>query len=308
MANPATINRDLEQLDEEQEHGRQISDNYRKLVEPNQTDTAPWAENYAYNTSAYQSGMVNPSVRMYGTADEVREPTPRYRYRESNAPVEYHEPVVPTSPEAPSAAQRLNDYVPIRHGMQSLTKMGDMQSGQAYAASAPAPAQEGKRMLFEGLTYQNGELIDMNAPVAPTIDSSYMAEDVMDGIAYGEPTPEGDDDEDARPTGLTLETLKRKTETNMVVETPPRTNFFSSLSTNAKIALITVAAVIVVMIALICVNTAVLGALKSTVSDRQEQVQLLEQQANDIKNEIEEITSPENIDSWAISHGLVPQA
>jgi len=308
MANTATIDRETEQFSEEQEHGRQISDNYRRLLEPSQTDSAPWAENYAYNTPAYNPAVANPSVRMYGVADAgYRQAEPEYRTR-SERFAEYREPVVPASPEAPSAAKRLDDYVPIHRGMTGLTRMGDLQNVQSSAAGVAAPAKEGKRMLFEGLSYQNGELVDMNATLAPTIDSSYMPENVMDDMFASMPV-EQDDEEDSRPTKETLSILDgyRKAEMLETRQPEQKTGFLSSLSTNAKIALLTVGAVIVVMIALICVNTAVLGSLKENISDRKEQVEVLEQQVNEIQNEIEEITSPEYIEDWAISQGLVKQ-
>lgn len=299
MADWATIDRnyvDSEYRDnEEQLHGDRISDNYRRLVEPSQPDASYQNETYGYN----------PSVRMYG-AETLPQ---RTRYRESYDERTYSEPVVPSSPEAPSAAQRLNDYVPIHRGMTSFTRMGDMRDMQQVTTAAPATG--GKKILFDGLTYQNGELVDLNAPVAPVIDSSYMPAGVIDEIMPSQTGYSESEEDDARPTPATLSTLDGYKKAEMMVEQPVRKSeqgFFSSLSVNARIALIAVAAVVVVMIALICVNTAVLGSLKAGIDERQEQVRILEDQANDIQSEIAEITSPENIADWAISNGLVPQA
>lgn len=178
MAGIPVLDREIARLSEEQReyrkqendaaqlHGRSISENYRKLIEPQQNE--PWAEPYAYNTQAYDPAHADPALKTYDMSAPAYAPqAPSENYRPQYAPQsapqqnyyqpvyrsdyrepEYHAPVVPSStPGAPSAAQRLNDYVPIRAGMP-LTRMGDMPSypAQAGYASSAAPAAEKKQL------------------------------------------------------------------------------------------------------------------------------------------------------------------
>ena len=213
---------------------------------------------------------------------------------------------------APSAAQRLNDYVPIRAGMP-LTRMGDMPSyaPQASYASPAAPAAE-KKQLFEGLTYQNGELID-NTVVAPTYDSSYVpaapAYAPAEAGAYAgtaAPVFEEEDEDDALPTRMTLDAATRAPQRIETVERQENAvvGFFRALSTKAKVALACVAVVVVAMISLICVNTALLNSAEAAVLSRQEQVQMLTERAEEIQAQIDHYNSEEFIDQWAQEHGM----
>ncbi len=351
MAGIPVLDREIARLSEEQReyrkqendaaalHGRSISENYRKLVEPQQNNE-PWAEPYAYNTQAYNPAQADPSLKTYDMSAPAYAPAPSEAYRESYAPQsapqsapqqnyyqpvyrsdyhepEYHAPVVPSStPGAPSAAQRLNDYVPIRAGMP-LTRMGDMPSSygaQANAAYAPAAPQEGKKQLFEGLTYQNGELID-NTLVAPTYDSSYVPAapayaPAETGVYAGTLAPsyqeEEEDEDDALPTRMTLDAA---THAPQRMEMPEKQEnafvaFFHSISTKAKVALACVAVLVVAMISLICVNTALLSSAEAAVLSRQEQVQMLQERAEELQAEIDRYNSEEFIDAWAQEHGM----
>ena len=346
MAAIPVLDREIARLSEEQReyrkqeneaaqlHGKSISENYRKLVEPQQNE--PWAEPYAYNTQAYNPAQADPSLRTYDMSAPAYAPevpsqnyAPAPAYREQRAPQqsyyqpvyrsdyrepEYHAPVVPSStPGAPSAAQRLNDYVPIRAGMQSLTRMGDMPSYAPAANASSAPAAE-KKQLFEGLTYQNGELID-NTVVAPTYDSSYVpaapvyapAEaGVYAGTPAAAPAYEEEDEDDALPTRMTLDAA---THAPQRIETAEKSEnhvvgFFRALSTQAKVALACVAVVVVAMISLICVNTALLNSAEAAVLSRQEQVAVLAERAEEVQSEIDRYNSEEYIDAWAQEQGM----
>ena len=345
MAGIPVLDREIARLSEEQReyrkqendaaqlHGRSISENYRKLIEPQQNE--PWAEPYAYNTQAYDPAHADPALKTYDMSAPAYAPqAPSENYRPQYAPQsapqqnyyqpvyrsdyrepEYHAPVVPSStPGAPSAAQRLNDYVPIRAGMP-LTRMGDMPSypAQAGYASSAAPAAE-KKQLFEGLTYQNGELID-NTVVAPTYDSSYVpaapvyapAEaGVYAGTPAAAPAYEEEDEDDALPTRMTLDAA---THAPQRIETAEKSEnhvvgFFRALSTQAKVALACVAVVVVAMISLICVNTALLNSAEAAVLSRQEQVAVLAERAEEVQSEIDRYNSEEYIDAWAQEQGM----
>ena len=337
MAGIPGLDREIERLSEEQReyrkqendaaqlHGRSISENYRKLIEPQQNE--PWAEPYAYNTQAYNPAQADPALKTYGVSAPVypsqnyapapevrRQPAPSQYYqpvyRSDYHEPEYHAPVVPSAPDAPSAAQRLNDYVPIRAGMP-LTRMGDMPSypAQASYASPAAPAAE-KKQLFEGLTYQNGELINNTGTVAPTYDSSYVpaapAYAPAEAGAYAGTVFEEEDEDDALPTRLTLDAATHAPQRIETVERQENAvvGFFRALSTKAKVALACVAVVVVAMISLICVNTALLNSAEAAVLSRQEQVQVLTERAEELQAQIDRYNSQEYIDQWAQEHGM----
>ena len=341
MAGIPGLDKEIARLSEEQReyrkqeneaaqlHGRSISENYRKLVEPQQNE--PWAEPYAYNTQAYNPAQADPALKTYDMSAPAYAPQapsenywPQYApqsapqqnyyqpvYRSDYHEPEYHAPVVPSStPGAPSAAQRLNDYVPIRAGMP-LTRMGDMPSYGTQANGAYAPAE--KKQLFEGLTYQNGELID-NTLVAPTYDSSYVPAapayaPAEVGAYAGTPAlayEEEEDEDDALPTRMTLDAA---THAPQRIEAAERQEnavvaFFRALSMKAKVALACVAVVVVAMISLICVNTALLNSAEAAVLSRQEQVQMLQERAEEVQSEIDRYNSEEFINEWAQSQGM----
>ena len=344
MAGIPVLDREIARLSEEQReyrkqendaaqlHGRSISENYRKLIEPQQNE--PWAEPYAYNTQAYDPAHADPALKTYDMSAPAYAPqAPSENYRPQYAPQsapqqnyyqpvyrsdyrepEYHAPVVPSStPGAPSAAQRLNDYVPIRAGMP-LTRMGDMPSypAQAGYASSAAPAAE-KKQLFEGLTYQNGELID-NTVVAPTYDSSYVPAapayapaEVGAYAGTAAPVFEEEDEDDALPTRMTLDAATRAPQ-RIEMTTERQENafvaFFRSISMKAKVALACVAVLVVAMISLICVNTALLSSAEAAVLSRQEQVRMLQEQAEELQAEIDRYNSEEFINAWAEQQGM----
>ena len=135
MANTAIMEETVTRRDErredrrtaaEQEHTSRISENYRKLLFDN---SETWATASAENETHAES-YAAPA-----TATATLERTPVMPVHESVAPAELTQTEQAQDFSA-NTAHRLADYV-------------------AYA-----PAQ-GKRMLFEGLTYKNGELIDV---------------------------------------------------------------------------------------------------------------------------------------------------
>lgn len=226
-------------------------------------------------------------------------------YQNPQAAMEHHAPVVPNSPDAPSAAQRIADYVPLTHGMQELRRFGDQTFTPTYASAvqeAPAPAErERKAGLFENYTYRNGELLDATqAPqkeyessvptYAPTYSPSYMPENVP----YGE-----EESDDALPTRRTLETIHRAEE-----QTENNSSFLSSLSMRTKLVLISVAAVIIVLIAAICINSAILNSLNGDVAAREERLTDLVERVEDVNGQIGELISEENVGTWAAAHGM----
>ena len=142
---------------EEREHTDHISENYRKLMFDNAETWASSAEQATSQPSAASVGtatLERPSLRSEAYTP-VREAAPVQEapVRES-APVYENIQEVHTQDASSNTAQRLADYV-------------------AYPAG-------GKKVLFEGLAYKNGELIDTRAPaVKPAPVSAPAAEAVV---------------------------------------------------------------------------------------------------------------------------------
>lgn len=272
---------------EEQEHQRAMAENMRKLLDP--------AEDTRFDRF---TPPANPAVRTYDFDGAVSERAPAYQNPMSIG--EYHAPAVPNAPDAPSAAQRLADYVPVKVGMTSVQRFADMP--ESYAAPAAAPEAPEKRALFENLTYRNGEVLEDSAPVeapdlgyaeAPVYSPSYMPESV--------PYTADADEDDALPTRRTMDTLRRIEEDAK----EENSSFLSALSLKTKLVLAAVGAVIVLLLAAICVNTAILNSLNSEVGTRKEELIRLTDQMEGIDAEIDRLTSEDFIAKWAAEHGMI---
>lgn len=322
MAGMALLEREIEKLNEDrrqeqdsatqaqQEHDRLISENYQKLLS---NEDAPWSEPYAYNGA--EDNAARKTYDFSGSRDALKSNhVPEYQ----NYQPGYHTPAVPSSvPGAPSAAQRIADYIPVKVGMQSLQRFGDMPAAPVrnvtdYAPVAaqplyaptydssytPAVGTPERTRLFEGLTYQNGELIDARAPAAePVYETAYAPAE--ETVPVYEREDEELSEEDALPTVRTLQSVGRMQE-----EQQERVGFFASLSVKAKIALAAVAAMVVLMIVMICVNAATLGSVQAEVLSRQEEVVRLTEQSDSIREELDYITDPDTIAEWAQSQNM----
>lgn len=285
-----TLDREREQTEEEREHQRQMSERMRALLAGEDLSPAPAKPVGAYEYQTFRSEHV-----------------PAYQ-NAAYSTSEYHAPVVPTSPDAPSAARRLADYVAVTPGMQGLHRFGDAPETakvRDYAPVEPAPAAEApaqeRKGLFEDLLFKNGQLIDTSAPEtpsmtveAPVYDPSYQPE--TDYIPAFEPSAPAADDEDAKPTPRTM--------SHQNVAEQKQTGMLAALSMRTKLVLASVAAVIAILLAVICINTAIINSINEQVSEREEQLTRLTEQLNGINGEIEQLTSPENIEAWAIEHGM----
>lgn len=292
---------------EEQEHRRLMSQNMQNLL---RTD-----EETRYDRYTPQS---NSSVKSYEyDAQEFRsEHVPAYQLRDFTS--EYHPPVVPAAPGAPSAAQRIADYVPVTVGMQDIRRFGDMPSSsqrvvdyapvsapEAPAPAAPAPAAHTEPKLFENLLYRNGELLDTGAApeapaapeyiAAPVYSPSYMPSEYRSDLS--------EENEDALPTRRTMDTIHRTEDLE-----DNKTTFFSALSTKTKLVLAAVTAVIAILLAVVCINTAILNSLDSALAQEQENLGQITSTYDEIRDEIGYLTSDEYIEEWAPQHGLTPPA
>ena len=119
MAGIPVLDREIARLSEEQreyrkqeneaaqQHGRSISENYRKLIEP-QPQNEPWAEPYAYNTQAYNPAQADPALRTYDLSAPAYAPA---------TPAGNYAPQYPSQNYAPQAevqsAPQQNYYQPV---------------------------------------------------------------------------------------------------------------------------------------------------------------------------------------------------
>ncbi len=294
MADTSVLER--ESVDEaERKHKELISDNYQRYFgereEQNDYNAAPMNS----NASAYKE-----TVGYYGSSAAQK-----YKPSESRYPAEDRRASASQS-QIPSAAQRLADYVPITVGMTKLQRIGDMPSYHAAGVVNYAPVAEPESkeeesahpQLFDGLLYRDGRLVNANAPVAdPVTEPAYAPEPVR--------VPEYDpsyipSEEDALPTRRTMESIRP------VQQTMEKENvgFFASLSAKTKLALAVVATVLVLMIALVCINTAIINSLNANIEYREAMISQLVETSNGIQTEIAEITDPSNIASWAQEQGM----
>lgn len=301
MAGSALLEREIEKItgetaelasgrvsEEEREHRSRMSQNFRDLFEA-------------------------PEASVYHVHEEERAREERRYYTEDR-----HDPVVPASPDAPSASHRIADYLAASRTLQDMRERADETSyasapeafaPEAFAPEAYAPApemyapeayesmeQEEEYIPYEEYLYQEGILMDASlAPEretkeAPVFSPSYMPE-----------APVLPDEDDCRPTRRTLE-YRYEDE----AEDSKEMRAFAGLSARTKAILGAVAAAVVLLLAIICINTAILKSINSGVALREGTVQGLSETLTNIVNEIEGITSPEYVENWAAEHGMTP--
>lgn len=282
MANTAIMEETVTRRDErredrrtaaEQEHTSRISENYRKLLFDN---SETWATASAENETHAES-YAAPA-----TATATLERTPVMPVHESVAPAE------------PAQKEQAQDF-----SANTAHRLAD------YVAYAPA---QGKRMLFEGLTYKNGELIDTRAAaaapaVAPAPVFAPAAPAYAPVQAPAAPAVKPSED-DALPTRRTLDTLQRGAEMTQT-EDQTRSGLLAALSLKTKLILCAIAATIVLIIALICVNTGILSAANAEIVVKEAQLRDLQSQYTQMQEELNYLQSDEYIDAWAQQNGMV---
>ena len=282
MANTAIMEETVTRRDErredrrtaaEQEHTSRISENYRKLLFDN---SETWA------TASTENETHAESYAAPATATATLERTPVMPVHESVAPAE------------PAQKEQAQDF-----SANTAHRLAD------YVAYAPA---QGKRMLFEGLTYKNGELIDTRAAaaapaVAPAPVFAPAAPAYAPVQAPAAPAVKPSED-DALPTRRTLDTLQRGAEMTQT-EDQTRTGLLAALSLKTKLILCAIAATIVLIIALICVNTGILSAANAEIVVKEAQLRDLQSQYTQMQEELNYLQSDEYIDAWAQQNGMV---
>ncbi len=173
---------------------------------------------------------------------------------------------------------------------------------QSFTDYKPYTAPAGKRELFAGISYKNGELIAEAPAVADSVAPAYAPAPVK------EPEPAYvPDEDDAVPTARTMNTLRQSEAQTASAE---RTKFLSAVSTRAKIVLAAVVFAIVMAIVVICINTGIINSLDANVTDLKAQVLREQQVYNDLGFQIEQIKNfegpiSEMVKDYAESNGMV---
>lgn len=257
---------------------------------------------------AHRAGMA-AGMRFLRGEDSPKEAAPIGAYAYAPRPAEPAAPAMSapagTAPAGTVASRRLADYVPITTGMQGLRRMGD--SPEPF--TAPASARGG---IFESVL--DSAVADMPAETAePSVEANvyegyaphlYEApSDLYETAAPQAAAPAAaseEENEDSMPTRRTMEILER---TEAAVAEHQK-SLLSALSTRTKLVLATVVAVIMLLLTVVCVNTAIINSINADVSDREQRLTRLKNQKDDIDSEIDDLTSPENVDAWALAHGM----
>ncbi len=237
--------------------------------------------------------MMSQNYRTIFGESSLRDPAP-----EAPQKTEEPAPAVPSSPDAPSASARLADY---NRAMQNILNMRSGSTAEAPAQERTytpmrdfAPYVEPKTPTYEEKLYHEGILMGTTlSPETETVEPPYYSPSYMPSEDYKE-------EEDALPTRRTMESIQQS------LENEAKTSGFSALSAKTKIVLATVAAAVVLLLAVICINTAVIKSIRSGVAMRENTVAELSETLARLESEIAELTSPEKIESWAAEHGMTP--
>lgn len=305
MAGSALLEREIEKITgetqeekerlesaEEYEHRQKMAENLRDIIERRVSyDTAP------------QEEYDRPVYRQY-----------------SDFTISEHAPVVPNSPQAPSASDRIADYLAANRNLEEMRARSDEQfSGgikndafrrafaQVYSNEYAEPVDEYEyyEPTEEEELYRQGIL--MNADFEPERERVQMP-NFSPSYMMAEPV-ETEESDDARPTPQTMglierkpveDTLEQQREDQIEDRAP------MGLSAKTKVILAALAATIAVLIAIISINTAVLNSVRASIREREDTMTELSETLTGIESEISDLTSPENVENWASSHGMTP--
>lgn len=258
---------------------------------------------------------------------------PRYTEYETSASAPSNA-TVSAPADAPSAQSRIRDYMESARRLDEMRRespvagalvqeapemaMDELQAPEAFAPAmisevqapammnemqAPAMGMAAQNFVGEpqfaaprdeymGWLYQQG--IVQSQELAPPADVPVST------MPFHEFNEENEDD--AKPTSYTMKHLREEDET--VDEEDVRVT--SALSSKTKIVLCAIAATIMILLAIICINAAVIRSLNADVSYREQTVTDLGATLRSIESEIDEMTSPEYVENWAAEHGMTP--
>ena len=213
---------------------------------------------------------------------------------------------------------RTEAYAPVRETApvhesvrEETAEISPSNTAQRLADYVAYPAGS-KKVLFEGLAYKNGELIDTRAPaqapkaeavVAPAAPAFVPAPAVAPSPAVA--PVQAPAEEDALPTRRTLDTLRRS---DSAAEEQTRTNALAALSLKTKLVLCAIAAAIILAIVIVCINTGLLSAVNADILAKNARLEELTQNYTQIQEDLDAIRDPSNIDEWAQENGMVRPA
>lgn len=213
---------------------------------------------------------------------------------------------------------RTEAYAPVRETApvhesvrEETAEISPSNTAQRLADYVAYPAGS-KKVLFEGLAYKNGELIDTRAPaqapkaeavVAPAAPAFVPAPAVAPAPAAA--PVQAPAEEDALPTRRTLDTLRRS---DSAAEEQTRTNALAALSLKTKLVLCAIAAAIILAIVIVCINTGLLSAVNADILAKNARLEELTQNYTQIQEDLDAIRDPSNIDEWAQENGMVRPA
>ena len=213
---------------------------------------------------------------------------------------------------------RTEAYAPVREAApvhesvrEETAEISPSNTAQRLADYVAYPAGS-KKVLFEGLAYKNGELIDTRAPaqapkaeavVAPAAPAFVPAPAVSPAPAVA--PVQAPAEEDALPTRRTLDTLRRS---DSAAEEQTRTNALAALSLKTKLVLCAIAAAIILAIVIVCINTGLLSAVNADILAKNARLEELTQNYTQIQEDLDAIRDPSNIDEWAQENGMVRPA
>ncbi len=213
---------------------------------------------------------------------------------------------------------RTEAYAPVRETApvhesvrEETAEISPSNTAQRLADYVAYPAGS-KKVLFEGLAYKNGELIDTRAPAqAPKAEAVVApAAPAFVPAPAAAPVPavapvQAPAEEDALPTRRTLDTLRRS---DSAAEEQTRTNALAALSLKTKLVLCAIAAAIILAIVIVCINTGLLSAVNADILAKNARLEELTRNYTQIQEDLDAIRDPSNIDEWAQENGMVRPA
>lgn len=213
---------------------------------------------------------------------------------------------------------RTEAYAPVRETApvhesvrEETAEISPSNTAQRLADYVAYPAGS-KKVLFEGLAYKNGELIDTRAPAqAPKAEAVVApAAPAFVPAPAAAPAPavapvQAPAEEDALPTRRTLDTLRRS---DSAAEEQTRTNALAALSLKTKLVLCAIAAAIILAIVIVCINTGLLSAVNADILAKNARLEELTRNYTQIQEDLDAIRDPSNIDEWAQENGMVRPA
>ncbi len=187
------------------------------------------------------------------------------------------------------------DYTRLMRASQKPVATATVVKPVERVASAPVQTQ--KRRLFDNISLENGvynatKTIEKPVEVAPVAPAH--AE-----IPESTTTPVAEMEDDALPTAGTM--MHRRAEAQAKV----MPSLLSELSAKAKAVVAAVAFIIIVAIAVICVNTSVLSSLDAQYGALKNTSYELTQEYDGLRAQLEEVSSEEYVANFAKEHGMV---